>query len=607
MAEIIVGIDLGTTNSEIAVIEKGVPRVLAGDDGDPILPSFVGITEDGKLLVGKPARNQYPLAPERTIKSIKRQMGKQTQVTLGNHQYSPPEISAMILKTLKDRAEKYLGQPVQKAVITVPAYFNDTQRQATIEAGRIAGLQVVRILNEPTAAALTYDPQHEQSQRVLVYDLGGGTFDVSIVQSENGVVEVLASHGDTYLGGDDFDELLLNFICEQFEKEHGIDLRQNRTTRARILRAAENAKRQLSDHAFFKLEEEFIAEKDGVALHLTQELSRADFEKLIVPLLDRTIDCVQRTLDDAKLNPSQIDRLVLVGGSTRIPIISQRLEEKMGRPARRDINPDLCVAMGAAIQGAMIAGESIGSVLVDVTPHSLGIKALRSNPSMNPYITAKVIHRNTPIPTSRSEVFYTAVDNQSTVKIEVFQGESEDPRRNHPLGDFQVEGLSRAPAGNPIVVQFDLDANGVLKVSAREKATGLSRNITIDNATKFKGEQETAVATERLNQLWRDNFEPEDTTPLPPEEDENDLELEEENFGPVERLPEVPVGQRESVLAKALLEKAERIRENASPEDQAELDLLTETVRLHLDTQNWSELEVACGRLSDVLFYMEDS
>ncbi len=609
MAELIVGIDLGTTNSEVAVVEKGVPRVLTGDDGDPILPSFVGVTEDGKLLVGKPARNQYALAPDRTIKSIKRQMGKDTKVALGANQYSPPEISAIILKGLKDRAEKSLGKAVSKAVITVPAYFNDTQRQATIEAGRIAGLEVVRILNEPTAAALTYDPNTASGQKVVVYDLGGGTFDVSIVQNEAGVVEVLASHGDTHLGGDDFDELLLNHICQKFQDEHGIDLRQNRTTRARILRAAENAKRQLSDHAFFKLEEEFVAEKDGVALHLNLELSRKEFEDLIEPLIDRTIDCVQQSLDDAKLTPHNIDRLVLVGGSTRIPIISDRLEAKLGRPARRDINPDLCVAMGAAIQAAMIAGDSVGSVLVDITPHSLGIKALRSEFGPGSFISAKVIHRNTPIPTSRSEVFFTAVNNQSTVQIEVYQGESDDPRRNHRLGEFKVEGLSRSPAGSPIVVQFDLNADGVLKVSAKEKATGLVRNITIDHATKQSGKEETSVATERLNELWRDSFAPEDTTPLPPEGFDNDDDYEDEldENDPMSQLPPVPEGQRESVQAKALLEKAERLREKAPPEDQAELDRLTEEVRAQMDTHNWAMLEAACGRLSDVLFYMEDS
>ncbi len=308
--------------------------MLPGEDGDPILPSFVGLADDGRLLVGKAARNQYPLAPDRTIKSIKRKMGEDIKVSLGEQQYRPQEISAMILRALKDRAQKTLGKEIKKAVVTVPAYFNDAQRQATIEAGQLAGLEVVRILNEPTAAALVYDPGQTSGLNVLVYDLGGGTFDVSVVRAEQGVVEVLASHGDTHLGGDDFDELLLKHLCDAFQVQHQIDLRENRTSRARLLRAAEAAKRQLSDYAFAKVEEEFIAEKDGVPLHLSIEVSRGEFEDMIRPLIDRTMDCVQRSLDDAHLTAAQIDRVVLVGGTTRVPMISELLETRLGRPAQ---------------------------------------------------------------------------------------------------------------------------------------------------------------------------------------------------------------------------------------------------------------------------------
>src|SRR5579871_3316397 len=319
--EPIVGIDLGTTNSEVAVIRDRQPIVFA-EDGDPILPSFVGLAEDGRLLVGKAARNQWVLAPERTIKSIKRKMGQDVKVRLGDQEYRPQEVSAMILRTLRDRAARQLGQPVRKAVITVPAYFNDAQRQATREAGELAGLEVVRILNEPTAASLTYDPNQRDLQRMLVYDLGGGTFDVSIVQAQEGIVEVLASHGDTQLGGDDFDELLLKHVCAGFQEEHGVDLRANLVSRSRVLRAVEAAKRQLSEHPFARVEEEFIAEKEGQALHVNLEVSRIEYERLIQPLLDRTMDCVQRALDDAHLVPSQIDKVVLVGGSTRTPLVS---------------------------------------------------------------------------------------------------------------------------------------------------------------------------------------------------------------------------------------------------------------------------------------------
>ncbi|MBI1831940.1 MAG: Hsp70 family protein, partial [Planctomycetes bacterium] len=375
MHEPIIGIDLGTTNSEVAIIRDGKPHVFE-EDGDPILPSFVGLAEDGKLLVGKAARNQWIVAPERTVKSIKRKMGQDVKVKLGDQEYRPQEISAMILRTLKDRASAQLGMSVTKAVITVPAYFNDDQRNATREAGELAGLEVVRILNEPTAASLTYDPKSADLQRILVYDLGGGTFDVSIVQAQSGVIEVLSSHGDTQLGGDDFDELLFKHVVLKFQTEHGVDLSSNVISRARVLRAVEAAKRHLSFHPFVRLEEEFLAEKDGQALHLQMEISRAEYEGLIQPLLQRTMNCVQRALEDARLAPAAIDKVVLVGGSTRTPLVSALLEECLGQPAHQEVNPDLCVAMGASVQAALIAGDDVGAVLVDITPHSLGIRCL---------------------------------------------------------------------------------------------------------------------------------------------------------------------------------------------------------------------------------------
>ncbi|HEY8503425.1 MAG TPA: Hsp70 family protein, partial [Gemmataceae bacterium] len=418
MPETILGIDLGTTNSEVAVVIGGKPVVLA-EDGDPILPSFVGLSEDGRLLVGRAARNQWPVAPERTVKSIKRKMGEDVKVPLGDQEYRPQEISAMILRKLHERACRELGRDVRKAVITVPAYFNDSQRQATREAGELAGLEVVRILNEPTAASLTYDPSETTSEKVLVYDLGGGTFDVSIVQTEAGVREVLASKGDTHLGGDDFDDLLLNHVCLRFQQEHAVDLHQDRVARARLLRAVEEAKKKLSDHAFARIEEEFIAVKDGVDLHLNMEVSRAEYEALILPLLERTTDCVQQALDDAGLTARDIDRVVLVGGSTRTPLVGELLESRLGQVPHREVNPDLCVAMGAAIQGAIIAGAEVGAVLVDITPHSLGIKCLDRMPDFFSlpfeYRFARIIPRNTPLPASRSELFRTVADEQPTV------------------------------------------------------------------------------------------------------------------------------------------------------------------------------------------------
>jgi molecular chaperone DnaK len=617
MSELIVGIDLGTTNSEIAVVENGQPRVLY-EDGDPILPSVVGLAEDGRLLVGRTARNQWVLAPERTVKSIKRKMGQGLKIPLGDQQFTPQEISAMILRALKTRAERELGIEVHKAVITVPAYFNDSQRQATREAGALAGLDVVRIINEPTAAALTYNPDQSKSERILVYDLGGGTFDVSIVHTEAGVVEVLASHGDTQLGGDDFDELFLDDVADDFQEMYEIDLRANRVSRARLLRAVEDAKKRLSDHAFTRIEEEFIAEKEGVPLHLSIEASREDFESLIRPHIDRTMECVQRALDDAKITAAQIDRIVLVGGSTRTPLISRLLEERLGQSAHREINPDLCVALGAAVQGAIIAGENVGAVLVDITPHSLGIKCLEYQDDFgfraNEHKFAPILKRNSPLPASRSEAFCTVMDNQPRVEIDVFQGESSDVRRNHRVGKFMIEGLAKAPAGNQLVVQLDLTLDGILKVSAREKTTGLVKQITIENAMARYAVSERAGAQARLNRLW------EHAEALMPGSSELESSGQEEAVS--DGLPEGAVGftadfptldpgpregQRETVQARALLEKAERIQTKASAEDQEELNRLAGRVREALTDRRWSELNSACNDLSDVLFYLEDA
>jgi molecular chaperone DnaK len=598
----IAGIDLGTTNSEVAYIRDGQPHVFA-EDADPILPSFVGLSEDGRLLVGKPAKNQWVLAPERTIKSIKRKMGQDVKVRLGDHEYRPQEISAMILKALKERAERQLGAEVKKAVITVPAYFNDAQRQATKEAGELAGLDVVRILNEPTAASLTYDPNQREMRRMLVYDLGGGTFDVSIVQAQEGVVEVLSSHGDTQLGGDDFDDLLVKHICDRFQQEHGIDLRANVVSRARVLRAAEAAKRQLSFHPFVRLEEEFIAEKDSQALHLNMEISRADYEDLIQPLLDKTMDCVQKALDDARLTASAIDKVVLVGGCTRTPRVSELLEERLGQPAHQEVNPDLCVAMGAAIQGAIIAGSNVGAVLVDITPHSLGIKCVDESMGLPfPNRFAPIIHRNTPLPASRSEMFHTYFDGQRAVEIDVYQGESDDVRHNHRVGKFRIEGLADVPAGNPLLVQLDLNLDGLLKVSAREKATGLQKQVTIDNALARFEREEQAGARERLNRLWGDrdaDFE-DDGEPGEPAASAAGFDAE------PELLPGPREGQREAVQARALLEKAERLMDKVQPDDRPDIERQMTAVRNALTDRKWEAVTATCNDLADTLFYLED-
>ena len=601
MSEVIVGIDLGTTNSEVAVVQDGRPRVLPVE-GDPILPSVVGLADDGRLLVGKAARNQWVLVPDRTVKSVKRKMGQDVTVSLGDQSFRPQEVSAMILRKLKDAAERELGVPVRRAVVTVPAYFNDTQRQATREAGQLAGLEVVRIINEPTAAALTYNPAQTGTERFLVYDLGGGTFDVSIVQAEGGVFEVLASHGDTQLGGDDFDDLLLDAIADEFNEMYGVDLRADRVAKARLLRAVEAAKRHLSDHPFARIEEEFIAEKDGVPLHLSTEVERGDYEELIRPLIDRTMACVQRALDDARLTASQIGRVVLVGGSTRTPLIGRLLEDRLGQPAHTEVHPDLCVAMGAAVQAAIVAGQNVGAVLVDITPHTLGIKCLEFPDEYthgpNEFKFAPIVKRNTPLPASRSEVFCTVADNQPTVEVDVYQGDSGDVRRNHRVGKFLIEGLARVPAGNQIVVQLDLTLDGTLRVSAREKGTGLQKQIAIENAMARFAVEERDAARARLDRMW------------------GRVELAEEVAGePASRIafdtpllaPGPAEGQRETVQARALLEKADRLRDKVSPEDQGELERLAGKVREALTDRAWGDLIAASNELSDVLFYLEDA
>ncbi len=607
MSDVIVGIDLGTTNSEVAVVRDGRPQVLPVD-GDPILPSVVGLAEDGRLLVGKPARNQWVLAPDRTVKSIKRKMGQDTTVSLGGQSFRPQEISAMILRRLKEAAEAELGVPVRKAVITVPAYFNDSQRQATREAGALAGLEVVRIINEPTAAALTYNPAQTGTERFLVYDLGGGTFDCSIVQAEAGVFEVLASHGDTQLGGDDFDDLLLDYVADEFAELYGVDLRADRVAKARLLRAVEAAKRHLSDHPFARIEEEFISEKDGVPLHFSTEIERGEYEDLIRPLIDRTMECVQMALDDARWTASRIDRVVLVGGSTRTPLIGQLLEERLGQPAHREVHPDLCVALGAAVQAGIVAGQNVGAVLVDITPHTLGIKCLEYpddyTRSANEFKYAPIIKRNTPLPASRSEVFCTVTDGQPTVEIDVYQGESGDVRRNHRVGRFLVEGLARVPAGNQVVVQLDLTLDGTLKVTAREKATGLQKQVHIENALARFAVEERDAARARLDRLWGNGRvggggDEADGTDTPPPASRPPADVPLLFPGPAE-------GQRELVQARALLEKAERVREKVSDEDRAELDRLTERVRVALTDRAWGDLTAASNELADVLFYLED-
>ncbi|MEF8748717.1 MAG: Hsp70 family protein [Candidatus Accumulibacter propinquus] len=487
MTSTIVGIDLGTTNSEVAIVRAGRVEVIPVAPGARILPSVVGLADDGSLLVGETARNQYALHPERSVRSIKRRMGEYTSVQMAGKDYSPQEISAMILRRLREIAEAHIGETVSKAVITVPAYFSDAQRQATREAGEIAGLEVVRIINEPTAAALAYENCHSGARKALVYDLGGGTFDVSVVNLESDVVEVLASHGNNHLGGDDFDQKVVGFALDHLQKVHQVDARQDPLAMARLQRAAEAAKITLSDQPYATLSEEYLLEKDGVPIHLSVEISRAQYEELIEPYVAETLDALHVALSGAGLAVANINEILLVGGATRTPLVQRRLEEELGMQPRAEVDPDLCVAMGAAIQAAVIAGAQAPTVLVDVTPYTFGTSALEYfMGEMYPYCYVPLIRKNTPIPVSRSEAFCTIFDGQSKVDINVYQGEDPDALNNIEIGRFTIEGLRDAPAGNPLITTFSLDVNGILQVTSREKETGLQHSITIDNAINVK-------------------------------------------------------------------------------------------------------------------------
>ena len=511
----IIGIDLGTTNSVVAAMgPDGRPRVLDAG-GERIVPSVVALAADERLLVGRAARNYYCVDPGNTVRSVKRVMGISQRFTLGPRSYTPEEISALILLKMKAIAEASLGGPVERAVITVPAYFSDAQRQATKTAGEIAGLQVVRITNEPTAAALAYTAGRDVSEKVLVYDLGGGTFDVSVVQIEAGVVEVLATAGNNRLGGDDFDRRIVDHVAEYFAREHGVDLRQDPRTHARLLQAAEQAKITLSDRPFAVVQESFVAEKDGAPLHLDFELSRERFEHLIADLLDVSIELIDRALADANLRPEDLDRVLLVGGSTRIPAVRRRLEEHLGMEPTGHIHPDECVALGAAVQAAIIEGQAVETILVDVTAHSLGISAAQFiGRELVPNRFSVVIPRNTVVPASKAEVYTTVIDGQESVKIEVYQGESPDAQANVFLGEFELRGLPRsARAGEPqIVVSFDYDVNGIVHVRAEERKSRRRGSIEIRDARQRMDAAAQETARSAVTDLWS-RWEEKDTLP----------------------------------------------------------------------------------------------
>jgi molecular chaperone DnaK len=581
--ELIVGIDLGTTNSELAVVREQVDVVPI--HGEAIMPSCVGLDANGQLIVGQAAKNQLVAAPDHTILSIKRKMGDGVKVPLGDQQFSPEEISSFILRELKQEGERFLGQAIGKAVITVPAFFNERQRKATQVAGELAGLEVVRILNEPTAAALAYGAGVKEGETMLVYDLGGGTFDVSLVVVEQGVVEVKASHGDTHLGGDDFDQLLVDHAVLEFKRQHNIDLIQDSKTLRRLKVVMERAKRTLSDEPFVKIREEYL---DGQH-HLEMELARDEYEAMILPLLEKTLGCVHQSLNDARLAPKDIHKVMLVGGATRTPLVHRLIQEKLGLEPRFEINPDLIVAMGASIQAGVIAGRNRHSILVDITPHTFSTTAVSFDTAGGEVICVPIIPRNTPLPASKSELVLTLFDEQEKVKVEAYQGEGRLPSDNTFIGDFMVEGLSKVPADNPIVIHFDLDLNGLLKVTATEKVTGLAKTVAMD--TRGHKVLNLDEARRNIASLVGEPQAPPQTAAAP------------------EPAKPGPAPGPETLLntAKDLRKRAEvLVEKNIGADDAEEIRGLLHESALAIKERDWKGLEQKNDALSDLLFYLEE-
>ncbi len=608
MNDLIVGIDLGTTNSEIAAFVDDRVSVLGPGDLR-MLPSCVGYAPSGELLVGEAALNQQALYPERTIRSIKRKMGSQETVTLNGKEFTPQEISALILSELAAWAESVLGERPRKAVITVPAYFSDAQRSATREAGALAGMEVVRILNEPTAASLAYGYGGGSRHTALVYDLGGGTFDVSVVAMEGDITEVLASHGNNRLGGDDFDDLLAARLAAEFRAQHNIDLDAGYpAARARLRWAAEEAKKKLSFEPYVKIREEALVVESGRPLHLEAEVSRDDYEALIRPLLESTLDSVSKALQDAGKKPGDLDAILLVGGSTRTPLISSLLMERTGLEPRQEVHPDLCVALGAGVMASRLAGQSVERVLVDVSPYSFGISFLGERGGFPyPYCYRPIVRRNTPLPLTRTERYSTSHPYQTDVEIHVYQGDDEDALKNILVGDFKVGELTPLPDQNEILCRMRLDLDGILEVTAVEKLTGKSKHITIAKALHAKSAEEIEAGRKRIAELFAKRE----------ESDGEDWEIDSEE-GEVIDVEASPVGESNVITmdaradgaedhaeARNLMERARRLLDTMHAEDREEAIDLNEKIEEALESRDAETLNQSSKTLKELLFFVE--
>jgi molecular chaperone DnaK (HSP70) len=593
--EPVIGIDLGTTNSEVAVFVDGRVETVE-EDGSAILPSCVGLDPAGNLLVGVEARNQLVLYPERTVRSVKRKMGTDAKLALGDRVFRPEEISAMILRRLKERAERRLGRAVSKAVITVPAQFNDAQRQATRDAGAIAGLEVLRILNEPTAACLAYEAAHKHGARtVLAFDLGGGTFDVSIVRMEGDLVEVIASHGDNQLGGDDFDAALSAAVVDRLYARQEQPSRLTPVSLMRLSRAAETAKAHLSDQTFARLLEDQLPTERGSAERVDEELTRLAFEELLAPFLARMAAAVHSVLAAAGLKAREIEEIVLVGGSSRIPAVQDLLEREFGKRPRNDVHPELAVAYGAGVMASRLMGATEQRILVDITPYTFGTSCLGEvRGHYGAYLFAAVIRSGSPLPVRRAESFYTAYDNQKEVEVNIFQGENEDARENILIGRFLVKGLSAVPQGNEIVLHMALDLDGILRVTATEKATGLSKEVVIENAlTKLDAEQ-IEKSRQEVAALFR-------RAPADGEElDDEDAEASE-----ADEAGEADATEGASADLADLLKRLTRVRPKMDATDQADADRLLSRLSEACGASDADAVTRAVEELEDILFYLE--